>query len=261
MSLRPWTCHGKTNQDLVDNLFKAGIIKSQSVKEAFSRVDRKNYSGEPSNSYEDAPQPIGSGQTISAPHMHAYALEEILPTLVSISGTIEEKKRFGSTSYVGDELKILDVGCGSGYLTAVFGRLVDQRGPIKPLSKGRVWGIEVVDELVHKSYQNVNTQDRDLMENRTISISKGDGWTGLPGEGPFHAIHVGAAASIIPTNLMMQLYPEGGLMVIPVGENESVQTLYSVERRRENDVFDKNDFKIKALLGVRYVPLIRPQQP
>lgn len=89
-----------------------------------------------------------------------------------------------------------------------------------------------------------------------IFYSTGDGWNGLPSEGPFHAIHVGAAAETFPSALMMQLYPHGGVMVIPVGADNIVQNLYRVERLRDNKEFKDEDFLIQNLLGVRYVPLV-----
>jgi len=243
---------------MVEKLTMAGIIKSQPVKEALFRVDRGNYSHEPSNSYTDAPHSIGDGQTISAPHMHAHALEEILPTLTKMSRQIQQSTIMGTKTDVGNELKILDVGCGSGYLTAAFGRLVDQNGPIHPLTKGRVFGIEVIPHLVEQSRNNIMKEDGDLFESGTVAVSKGDGWVGLPGYAPYHAIHVGAAATSFPKDLMMQLHPNGGVMVIPVGANLGAQNLYRVERLRGNNVFNQNDFAIRSLLGVRYVPLVRP---
>jgi protein-L-isoaspartate(D-aspartate) O-methyltransferase len=264
-----------------DNLFstlqKAGIIKSGPVKEALLKVDRSNYSNDVGEAYIDAPQPIGSGQTISAPHMHAHAMEELFPALVRASKTIHDSPQHER------DLKILDVGecyfcfqssnlqskfkhqqltfsyigCGSGYLTAAFGRLVDRNGPIQPIAKGKVYGIEVIPELVDLSRRNIMKKDNDLFESGTVIVAQGDGWTGRPEDGPYDAIHVGAAAESFPTSLMMQLNPQGGCMVIPVGPDGGVQNLYRVERLRDGTTFKQEDFKIKALLGVRYVPLVR----
>lgn len=267
MSLRAWQCSGRSNLEMIENLklvsnfhdlihtifslksyilctsaSKAGIIKSEPVRQALSRVDRANYAD--AYAYSDAPQGIGSGQTISAPHMHAHALEEILPTLVKFSRKVPQP-----------ELKVLDVGCGSGYLVTAFGRLMDQNGPISPLAKGRVFGLEVIPRLTKLSKENILKEDRDLLESDTVSIHQGDGWKGLPEHAPFHAIHVGAAAETFPMQLMMQL-ELGGVMVIPVGPDGGFQNLYKVTRVHMNDEYHKEDFHIETLMGVRYVPLV-----
>ena len=75
------------------------------------KVDRKNYVPRPSDAYQDSPQSIGFGATISAPHMHAHACENLLGFL-----------KPGS--------KVLDVGCGSGYLLGIFHQLVQPRGVV-----------------------------------------------------------------------------------------------------------------------------------
>jgi protein-L-isoaspartate(D-aspartate) O-methyltransferase len=242
MSLRAWQCSGRTNLEMIENLKMAGIIKSEPVRQALTKVDRANYAD--AYAYSDAPQGIGAGQTISAPHMHAHALEEILPTLVTFSRKVPQP-----------ELKILDVGCGSGYLVTAFGRLIDQNGPIPPLAKGRVFGLEVIPRLTQLSKENILKKDKDLLDSHTVSIHQGDGWKGLPKYAPFHAIHVGAAAETFPVHLMMQL-ELGGVMVIPVGPDGGFQNLYKVTRVHMKDEYHKDDFHIETLMGVRYVPLV-----
>ena len=196
--------------------------------------------------------------------MHSYALEEMLPNLKKFTKELQQKTEKMALNNGVDEndLKILDVGSGSGFLTAALGRLVDRgsQGPVHPLCKGRVWGIDVIPDLVNLSQQNIMEADGDLFSSETIVVGKGDGWNGLPDEGPFHAIHVGAAAETFPTTLMMQLNPNEGVMIIPVGATNSVQTLYKVERLRDNDHFLLDDFRIQNLLGVRYVPLVQPSK-
>ena len=226
---------------------QAGIIKHKPTQEAMTKVDRANYAGGRSGAYVDAPQPIGYGQTISAPHMHAHALEELMPTLQK-----------AAQDHPDTELKMLDVGCGSGYLTACFGRLVDRgpNGPILPV-KGRVYGIDAWSELVDFSRANMMKEDSDLFDSGTVSLQFGDGWEGLPDAGPFNAIHVGAAAATFPKSLMQQLAVDG-VMVIPVGPDGGVQNLYNVRKIKDSPKFDEDDYVIKNLLGVRYVPLFHP---
>lgn len=264
MSYGAWRCHGKTNSEMVEKLAMSNIIKTAPVKEALLKVNRYNYVSDeqPSASYLDAPQAIGCGQTISAPHMHAHALEEMVPTLIQFSKmNTEHSYDANAQGQVLQEqqegLKILDVGCGSGYLTTALGRLVDRKGPISPLIPGQVFGIEVYAPLVELSKNNIRKEDQDLIDSGTVTIAQGDGWRGLPEHGPYHAIHVGAAAERFPVDLMMQLHVHG-VMVIPVGPDGGVQNLYRVERVRDSGtgVYGKDDFLVSTLLGVRYVPLV-----
>lgn len=87
-----WRSHGKDNQDLISQLKGFGIIKSTEVEQAMRRVDRGNYCAR--SPYMDSPQSIGFGVTISAPHMHAHALE-----------ILKDNIKEGS--------KVLDVGSGT----------------------------------------------------------------------------------------------------------------------------------------------------
>jgi protein-L-isoaspartate(D-aspartate) O-methyltransferase len=97
-----WRCSAHSNAGLVENLHNAGIITVDRVKRAMMAIDRGKYvRDEP---YQDAPQTIGYGATISAPHMHAYALQSL-------------------EQFLQPGMRALDVGSGSGYLTACFAEM------------------------------------------------------------------------------------------------------------------------------------------
>eukprot|EP00545_Synedropsis_sp_CCMP1620_P003570 CAMPEP_0119006046 /NCGR_PEP_ID=MMETSP1176-20130426/2085_1 /TAXON_ID=265551 /ORGANISM="Synedropsis recta cf, Strain CCMP1620" /LENGTH=273 /DNA_ID=CAMNT_0006957933 /DNA_START=18 /DNA_END=837 /DNA_ORIENTATION=+ len=233
-AMRAWTCSGRNQKELVQKMQEAKIIVSEKVARVMEVVDRQYFC--PKNPYSDAPQPIGLGQTISAPHMHAHVLEEMLTSL----------QQSPSPAY-----NILDVGVGSGYLAACLGQWVKPPDPI--LGKtGTVYGIDVWPELIENCKRNINGFNPDLMKDGTVQIALGDGWKGIEGR-RFDAIHVGAAAHTFPQNLMMQL-KIGGILIVPVGPDGGVQILYKVEKLQEASQFDERNFVIQELLGVRYVP-------
>mmetsp|Transcript_15670 Transcript_15670/g.38585 ORF Transcript_15670/g.38585 Transcript_15670/m.38585 type:complete len:283 (+) Transcript_15670:92-940(+) len=246
--MKAWTCHGRNQKELVERLCQASIVKTSVVKRTMEMVDRSCYI--PTNPYRDAPQAIGHGQTISAPHMHAHALEEIYPYLVG-------KK----------DLKVLDVGCGSGYLTTALGRCLELlkeqnvRPDTQKCESASVLGIDVHQYLIDLTRENMNKADSDLLDSRTVRIALKDGWKGWKEEAPFDAIHVGAAADSLPEQLLNQL-KVGGVMIIPIGPQSQVQNLYKIERLKQTEEgsqsYHSDDFRATELLGVRYVPLIRP---
>ena len=202
--------------------------------------------------------------------MHAHVLEDLLPPLLRASKNEPTKP-----------LSILDVGCGSGYLTSVFGRMVEPKANRKKtklsfsessstttLNEGKVYGIDVIPELVEMSRTNIQKDDGDLFNSNTVQVMVRDGWKGYPEGSPYNAIHVGAAAATFPKDLMSQL-AVGGVMVIPVGPDGGMQYLYQVERVGDSgDIvgvsssdtfkgFREEDYQVKRVLGVRYVPLVR----
>ena len=282
--MRAWACSGKSHNEMIHNLVSASIIKSTINKDALLAVDRQYYVPDIKYAYDDSPQPIGYGATISAPHMHAHVIEELLPSLLR-----------ASSDYPTRPLKILDVGCGSGYLTAVFGRMVQQSRTKKAstprksslfqrpsshilssddsflLNNGKVYGIDVIPQLVQLATSNIIKQDKDLLDSNTIQLISRDGWNGYPEASPYNAIHVGAAAAFFPIELMKQL-ALGGRMVIPVGPENGPQILYQVERVGDRGQvvgldgsddatrgYYEDDYDFRQVLGVRYVPLVKSE--
>jgi protein-L-isoaspartate(D-aspartate) O-methyltransferase len=102
---------------------------------------------------------------------------------------------------------ILDVGSGSGYLTSCFARY--HIAKFGKSTSGYVVGIEKVPELVEKSVKNIKKDDASLLESGKIVIVEGDGRLGCPEHAPFDVIHVGAAATVAPHELIDQLKPGG----------------------------------------------------
>ncbi|EGJ51614.1 protein-L-isoaspartate(D-aspartate) O-methyltransferase [Desulfocurvibacter africanus] len=166
----------------------------QAVAEAMRRVPRHEFvpEEERERAYENAPLPIGFGQTISQPVVVA-----IMTDLLDIEP--------GS--------KVLEVGTGSGYQAAVLAAL-----------GARVHSIEIIPELAEFGRENLERAGFGQ-----VAVHQGDGYYGLEQEAPFEAIIVTAAASHIPPPLVEQLAP-GGHMAIPVGGQWFTQQLNLVEK-------------------------------
>ena len=114
--------------------------------------------------------------------------------------------------------------------------------------------MDIHSDLVQLSTSNMNKADKDLLQDKIVTLRVGNGWQGWKEEAPFDAIHVGAAASSFPVDLALQLRPHG-VLICPVGPTNSVQTLLRVERVDVTGNFQQ-DFSLTELLGVRYVPLV-----
>jgi protein-L-isoaspartate(D-aspartate) O-methyltransferase len=162
--------------------------------------------------YGDFPLPIGYGQTISQPYIVAFMTEQLDP-------------RPG--------MKILEVGTGSGYQAAVLAAT----GCV-------VYTIEIVEALATRAAAVLARLGYDR-----VHVRHGDGYQGWPGEAPFDAVIVTAAADEIPAVLLDQLAP-GGRLIMPVGPQDGVQYLTVVDKDPAGRLTPR------VLLPVRFVPLI-----
>ncbi|UJH67585.1 protein-L-isoaspartate(D-aspartate) O-methyltransferase [Allomuricauda sp. SCSIO 65647] len=187
-------------------------IKDQKVLEAIKTVPRHLFldSGFEDHAYQDKAFPIGADQTISQPYTVAYQTELL-------------QVRPGN--------KILEIGTGSGYQTAVLLKL-----------NAKVYTIERQQELFKKTKLFF-----EKMGYRPKKLVFGDGYKGLPEDAPFDGIIVTAGAPKVPKTLLSQL-KVGGRLVIPVGVEE--QTMVLFERKSEKK------FEKKELGAFRFVPLL-----
>ena len=160
--------------------------------------------------YADEPLPIGYGQTISQPYIVAYMSEFL--------------------GLTGSE-RVLEIGTGSGYQTAVLAELAAE-----------VFTIETVGPLLERARGVLGG-----LGYRNIRFREGDGYGGWPEEAPFDAILAAAAPASVPPALRDQLAPEGRL-VLPVGS--AIQELILIRRRG-------GGFEERRLIPVRFVPMIQ----
>jgi protein-L-isoaspartate(D-aspartate) O-methyltransferase len=171
----------RTRKRLIDRLRQAGITDER-VLEAILEVPRHIFLDEAlaSRAYEDTALPIGMGQTISQPYIVARMTELLLAG--------------------GACRRVLEIGTGCGYQTAVLGRLVDE---VYTVERVRTLMTQAMTRLFKLRYAN-------------IRFRHGDGSLGWPEHAPYDGILVTAAAPSVPQGLLEQLSPEGR-MIIPVG--------------------------------------------
>lgn len=196
---------------LVEQLREQGI-RDLAVLRAFAETPRHLFVPDAvrHRAYENAALPIGEGQTISQPFTQARYLETLRLT--------------------GSE-RVLEIGTGSGYQTALLSRLVDQ-----------VFTVERVQALAERAQRALRAA-----EARNVSVLLGDGTLGWAGYAPYDAILVTAGGPSVPNPLVEQLAPAGRLL-IPVGERGR-QTLTLVERTAEG-------VRTSALGDAVFVPLL-----
>ena len=196
---------------LVEDIRAKGI-RDLAVLRAFERVPRHQFvpSGIRHRAYEDTPLPIGNGQTISQPYIHAHYLE-----LLNLKGTE----------------KVLEIGTGTGYQTALLAQLVPQ-----------VFSIERIAALSSQAKANL-----EKLAIHNVSLCVGDGTLGWSDYAPFDAILVSARSPSVPQPLLDQL-AEGGRLLIPEGDLETQHLM--IYTRRAGRV------ERREVAPVRFVPLI-----
>jgi protein-L-isoaspartate(D-aspartate) O-methyltransferase len=203
-------------QLMVHSQLRARAISDPRVLDAMLRVPRHLFVPEAfrAEAYEDHPLPIGDGQTISQPYVVALMLESL---------------QLAPTD------KVLEVGTGSGYVTALLAELAAQ-----------VFSIERHPALA-ESARNVLA----ALGYTNIRVFIGDGTLGLPAVAPFDAILVSAAAPDLPPALLAQLC-DAGRMIVPVGSPDS-QQLQFIRMVNGQPVISLREL-------VRFVPLIHNQE-
>ena len=203
----------RTRDRLVERLKNHGI-RASAVLEQIRNVPRHLFVDEAlaSRAYEDTALPIGHSQTISQPSVVAKMTEALLQ------------------DFDGD--KVLEIGTGCGYQTAVLAPLVKE-----------IYTVERIPELLRKAKQRLRQLDI-----YNVRFRLDDGWQGWPKYAPYDGIIVAAAAAELPQKLLEQLAP-GGRLIIPVGPS-GAQELTVVLRR--DDHFEK-----LSLGAVSFVPLVK----
>jgi protein-L-isoaspartate(D-aspartate) O-methyltransferase len=197
-----------------EQLVRRGI-QDRRVLDAMSRIERHRFVPESQlvNAYGDFPVPLGEEQTLSQPYIVALMTEAL--------------------GLEGGE-RVLEVGTGSGYQTAVLAELARV-----------VHTVEVLTELSRKACATLHH-----LGYRNIHFRVGDGRLGWPEEAPFDGILVAAAPLTVPPLLLEQLAPSGRL-VLPVGPATEQEL-----ELHQRDAGDPSGFRVRSLGAVRFVPLV-----
>lgn len=200
----------RTRMRLVQRLKESGI-ESDRVLEVMGQVPRHIFLDEALShrAYEDTSLPIGYGQTLSQPYIVARMTELLLRH---------------------EPARVLELGTGSGYQTAVLSQIFD-----------KIYSVERIKPLQDRARERLRQ-----LNIRNVMLKHADGGMGWPERGPFDGIIVTAAPMEVPAELLDQL-ADGGVLVAPVGEEHQVL----VEVIRNGDRFERRELE-----PVRFVPLL-----
>ncbi len=206
----------RTRQRLIERLFERGIRDTR-VLECFAKVPRHIFVDEAlgHKAYEDTAVPIGYGQTLSQPYIVARMTELVL----------------GARHHE----RVLEIGTGSGFQTSVLAQVVDE-----------VFSVERIKPLQQKARERLRT-----LKIYNARLKLDDGFLGWPNEGPFDVIIGTAAPDEAPAELVDQLVPDGGRLILPVGSEEQYLTV--IER-------DGDELHTHKVEPVRFVPMLKGVQ-
>ena len=207
----------RTRERLIRRLQESGINQAQ-ILERIRVVPRHLFVDEAlaSRAYEDSALPIGESQTISQPYIVALMTQALL----------EDDGKLKKMS------KVLEVGTGCGYQTAVLAPLV-----------GQLYSIERIATLLHDAKQRLTK-----LKIGNVRFRHDDGFRGWPGQAPFDGIIVAAAAPEVPEKLLEQL-AVGGRLVLPIGRDGEQQDLLRITRT-------ETGFNRENLCQVSFVPMM-----
>lgn len=200
------------HEKLINTLIECGVLKIDSIISAFKKIDRKDFimREHEREAYRDYALLIGYSQTISQPFTVAFMLELLRPQ---------------------EGEKILDIGSGSGWTTALLAHIVGKNG--------EVWGVEIIPELV--DFGKNNLRKYHFFHAHVVQATEE---LGLPQHGPYDKILVSAADVEVPEKIVKQLKIRGTL-VIPIKN-----AIWKIKR------ISKNDTEIEKYEGFTFVPLV-----
>ncbi len=198
---------------LVEVILTEAGIRDHALLDAFRKVPRHHFVEEALQlrAYEDTSLPIGHGQTISQPSTIAHIIEAL-----ELRG----------------EERVLEIGSGSGYQTAILASLVE-----------KVFTMERIPSLAKQAWSRL-----DSLGLSNVAIRTGDGTYGWPDQGPYDAILVSAGSPQVPEHLTQQLRI-GGRMVIPIGNKRSQKLLKVVKRPSGIDRIELDPCRFVKLIG------------